>query len=369
MYAKFQDKITNYLEDHMASLIKRTAKDSATIAEAYSKLRLSHAENQSKLDLAMTKSKLMKTQTKLKEKELENDLKNQEAEQRIAEGKQKETLLTQNTEIAKIIDANKKKVMETKSTDILRLCNSAANNITLDKDIFTALDNLEVYIWGVGGANMKMKGEISDSSNSKTLEEYNNDEFKMNIACSDMTKFNIEGIITSKLKDVASEDKWELLHTSDNSGNLDRGVYKVEVAGAKGGDGGAADICDWGNQKGGTGGNGSLEVKFFVVKETEQFTTTKGFKGKDGASQTNGGDCWGHWSKHKGEDGTNGENSVFTLGTRINIVAEGGQRGTGGYARGHAHGSGEAYAGSNGTPGGNGKNGGDGYIKIYRYKL
>ena len=199
MYAKFQDKITNYLEDHMASLIKRTAKDSATIAEAYSKLKLSHAENQSKLDLAMTKSKLMKTQTKLKEKELENDLKNQEAEQRIAEGKQKETLLTQNTEIAKIIDANKKKVMETKSTDILRLCNSAANNITLDKDIFTALDNLEVYIWGVGGANMKMKGEISDSSNSETLKEYNNDEFKMNIACSDMTNFNIGGIITSKL--------------------------------------------------------------------------------------------------------------------------------------------------------------------------
>ena len=64
----------------------------------------------------------------------------QEAEQRIAEGKQKETLLTQNTEIAKIIDANKKKVMETKSTDILRLCNTTGNSLELNTKIIYMLE-------------------------------------------------------------------------------------------------------------------------------------------------------------------------------------------------------------------------------------
>ena len=365
MYAKFQDKITNYLEDHMASLIKRTAKDSATIAEAYSKLRLSHAENQSKLDLAMTKSKLMKTQTKLKEQELENDLKNQGMEQRITESKQRAELLHQGTEIAKITEKNKKEVMEAKSSDILRMCNVAGNNLELTKDIFTQLDDLEVYIWGVGGANMKMKGEITkdDNTNKEILKEYNNDEFKINIACSDMTNFNIEGIITSKLKDVAGEDKWELSNDSDLSGALERNIYKVEVAGAKGGKGGKVSECSRGWTSGGEGGNGHKEVNYIVLNERTSFTAEIGQIGRNGADK-NTSSC----GSYSGENGGDGGDSVLKLGNRT-IVAPGGKGGEGGWETGGMSWSTDTYKeGSQGAHGGNGEHSGSGYVRIYKFK-
>ena len=46
MYAKFQDNMTNYLDEHLAKLMKKQAKSNTTIAQAFQTLKKTDAENQ-----------------------------------------------------------------------------------------------------------------------------------------------------------------------------------------------------------------------------------------------------------------------------------------------------------------------------------
>ena len=46
IYAKFLDSMTNYLDDNIAKLLQREAKDSSTIANAFNTLRKQDLDNQ-----------------------------------------------------------------------------------------------------------------------------------------------------------------------------------------------------------------------------------------------------------------------------------------------------------------------------------
>ncbi len=276
----------------------------------------------------------------------EEDLKVKNLEILKIKGKNIET----QAEVGQTLRKARAKLADQNAPAILALCNETIDAAPLNRSFFSIAEKMKVCLWGAAGDNLKM---VTDPECQKNK----TDEFYNEVACSQIKGFDL----TSKIMSKIDQSKFATLHTNVTAGILPQGIYRVTVAGGKGGNGGIADPYCFGENKanGGLGGNGSLETSIFILTSSKNFTASIGYRGSNGAWDTGGG-------SRKGKNGTNGGASTFKIPSKINIYAAGGGGGTGGWASACS----DSEDGRHGAPGGNGKhNGFDGYVVVDQYKL
>ena len=83
IYAKFLDSMTNYLDDNIAKLLQREAKDSSTIANAFNTLRKQDLDNQ--LAVLETENDMNKAKAQAQIEQAESTKKLAEAYAKMAE--------------------------------------------------------------------------------------------------------------------------------------------------------------------------------------------------------------------------------------------------------------------------------------------
>ncbi len=171
------------------------------------------------------------------------------------------------------------------------------------------------------------------------------------------TRMLYEKFETAKTQ-INDNRMWQLIASNQTKGFLEKGVYKVVVAGGSGGNGGGAgpSSCGW-DSSGGSGGNGHVEREVLILLKKSSFTAVIGSRGYDGS---NGGKVWRGSSR--GTNGGNGGSSELNIIDVQKYTAAGGGGGYGGWAH-----SCDSANGSNGYSAGNGQNGGWGYVYIYKY--
>lgn len=219
--------------------------------------------------------------------------------------------------------------------------------------IFNVGERMKACIWGAAGDNVKM---VSD----KECKDNKNDEFYTEVKCSQVKGFDLNSKIMAKI----DKNKFKLLHDGINKGELAAGVYRIELAGAQGGNGGGAKCWAGTKESGGNGGPGDLQHYTIILNKRSSFTASIGHIGahggfKDGACGT-----------QTGGSGSSGGASTITIDGKT-YTAAGGGGGAGGYATlykmfGGCYG---CHGGANGSPAGNGRNWGGGFVKILEYKF
>lgn len=264
IYAKFQDQMTNYLNDNLAQLIKKEAKNQSTITSAFNTLYKADAQN-----------KISKTQT-------ESEISKLKAQ---AEADKAQIAADSAATIAKA------KAQQSKAE--LEQAQAEANAI------------IEKAKAEQAKVEATAKAEQVKLEATAKAEKFEQD------------KAEISKIVSAG--DINWDDKSKRTEVSiSGSGTLGIGLYKVVVAGAAGGTSADSGVfLKWCG--GNSGGNGDVKTQIFKVTSGEvNYTMTTGKKpGKPGRPKV----C------SSGSNGSNGPNSTFVISGLVNITAQGGEGG------------------------------------------
>ncbi|MBR1544692.1 MAG: hypothetical protein IJ638_01970, partial [Alphaproteobacteria bacterium] len=144
IYAKFQDQLTNYLNDNLAQLIKKEAKGQSTIAKAFNTLYKTDAEN--KLSKVQTESEIettkLQTEADLQKIKAETAVMKSQADVALANAENEaakaraDAIKTKNETIKSLVEANKAK--------FLKQCDTSASELALDANFSKNLSNLKI---------------------------------------------------------------------------------------------------------------------------------------------------------------------------------------------------------------------------------
>ena len=306
MYAKFQDQLTNYLNDNLAKLIKKEAKNESTITNAVSNLYTADANNKSTIVKAKADAEKTKLLAEVETKKIKADAQVQQAEAdaQIAEAQAK--IIESKAKASEIKSEAMKKLVEANKSKLSKQCNDDADALTLDGNFTKNLANLMVCISDEGKIS---SGECKDAGSS--------------LLCVDDVGLNTSTITEGRVASI----KWKLSQTVTSSGgSLAPGFYKVVVAGGAGSSRGTSWDGPFCKRGGGVGGNGDVQERVFGLDASKSFTSQAGRPSK------------------------------FTIQGVVDITAAGGtDAGRGGCGNKSDHGS----------SAGNGKNPLPGYVQIW----
>ena len=305
MYAKFQDQLTNYLNDNLAKLIKKEAKNESVITNAVSNLYTADAENKSTIVKAKTEAEKTKLLTEVETKKIKADAQVQQAEAdaQIAEAQAK--TIESKAKAAEIKSEAMKKLVEANKSKLNTYCGELASSVKISENVIKEVNHLAVCV--------AENGTLSTAQNDDCGEG-------MYVSCITDLGFSANEILTS-LVDSATE-KTEI--SIDTSGSLQAGFYRLEMAGGSGSSGGSVNtiFC---HKSGGSGGGGEVIKESFALDKPTAYTFTPG------------------------------HSPAIKIGSVINKVARGGGNGS---SAGYCHG------GNNGAS--FGPNYGVAYIKLYK---
>lgn len=264
IYAKFQDQMTNYLNDNLAQLIKKEAKNQSTITSAFNTLYKADAQN-----------KISKTQT-------ESEISKLKAQ---AEADKAQIAADSAATIAKAKAQQSKAELEQAQAE----ANAVIEKAKAEQAKIEATAKAE---------------QVKIEATAKA-EKFEKD------------KAEISKVIAAG--DINWNDKSKRTEVSiSGSGILGVGLYKVVVAGAAGGTSADSGVSlKWCG--GNAGGNGDVKEKIFKVTSGEvNYTMTTGAKpSKPGRPAV----------LKKGANGTDGPKSTFVISGLVDISAEGGKGG------------------------------------------
>ena len=228
MYAKFQDNMTNYLDEHLAKLMKKQAKSNTTIAQAFQTLKKTDAENQ-KADI-----------------ENETEMLELRAEQAKTTAKSATTLKSAYSQLVKAYE-----------TTLTKKCNALVSDLQLTSDIVTKVDNLSVCLSAMGETTLPdEQGRCLSATKLKCISDV--------------------GLNSSKVYEaVAATAPGKSSISVGESGTLQKGVYEITVAGGKGDDG-SSRRCGWrvDRHSGGDGGKGEIITKIFSLETGAKYTSS-----------------------------------------------------------------------------------------------
>lgn len=160
-------------------------------------------------------------------------------------------------------------------------------------------------------------------------------------------KIKEENAMLSKIQNSSWDDNNKEEVSLSGSGTLGIGLYKVIVAGSKGGSSAqTGGVLCWGPNV--AGGNGDVKEQVFRITSGEKnYSMTKGNVPGTPARKIG----------KRGENGGNGPNSTFVIDGVVNITAEGGKGGIS---------SSGCSGGTTGAGAGSAKNSGNGYVRLYK---
>ncbi len=169
--------------------------------------------------------------------------------------------------------------------------------------------------------------------------------------------------------ELNSDSNWQELNLDSLNGKLDKGIYKVELAGGKGGTGGYSYISNGGGCGSNTlygekGKQGNVVKERFILKTKMSYTVNIGNRGSNGSHHSSNDDEGG------GGQGKKGGSSSFQIKNIISLSAQGGDGGRGAY-------NDDSYCGTTGNSACScyqygqesdliAHEGDNGYIKIYK---
>ncbi|MCR5506520.1 MAG: hypothetical protein K6F04_01580 [bacterium] len=313
IYAKFQDQLTNYLNDNLAQLIKKEAKGQSTIANAFNTLYKTDAEN---------KASKLQAEAEIQQIKADAEIAKSESDAALADATAKAATARSNALQVKKDAVNK--LVASNRSKLLKQCDTSASELPLDANFSKELSNLKVCMKDDG--KVLAYGDSGCGSNTELL-------------CVDDIGFNANTFTESKVAEV----QWSEVQIPQNKrGSLPAGFYKVIVAGAKGPSGSGAS--SWGHSgSGGSGGNGHIEEKVFSLDSSKEYTAS--FNSSVGGGSSN-----------------------FTISGVVSVSAAGGGRGGNAYCRWNGPFNHSCPDGSSGSSAGNGKNSGGGYVRLYKPK-
>ncbi len=305
-YAKFQDQLTNYLNENVAQLIKKEAKKQSTISNAFGNLYKADADNKANVKIAVAEAKKIDMQAESDARKFEAEAKILDAKSRVEVSKAESEVLKAQTEAEKIRKENLKELIKESETKLKKQCNSDADALTLDGNYTKNLADLKVCI--------SKEGKVSSYTAGCDNE----------ILCIDEIGLDASTITEARVAAIT----WKPYELGTSGGSLPSGFYRVTVAGAKGSNGSSyshgANIFA-SDHRGGYGGNGDLQQKVFSLSTSKSYTYTVG------------------------------NPSTFKIEGTVDLTAPGG--GNGGNAS-------RSSRGSDGAPGGNGMNPFPAYVKL-----
>ncbi len=306
---KFTLQLTNYLNDNLAKLIKKEAKNESVITNAVSNLYTADAENKATIVKAKTEAEKTKLLTEVETKKIKADAQVQQAEAdaQIAEAQAK--TIESKAKAAEIKSEAMKKLVEANKSKLSKQCNDDADALTLDGNFTKNLANLMVCISDEGKIS---SGECKDAGSS--------------LLCVDDVGLNTSTITEGRVASV----KWKLSqNVTSSGGSLAPGFYKVVVAGGAGSSGSRVDVA-LSHCSGGSGGNGDVQERVFGLDASKSFTSQAGRPSK------------------------------FTIQGVVDITAAGGGDGSSAHKKVFG-----CDSGSRGADAGNGKNPLPGYVQIW----
>ena len=329
VYATFKDQITNYLDDELAKLIRKEAKDQTSIAQAFNTLKQTDTQNQ------------------IDSMQAQNQLAQLKADAAIASAESLAQLQEANKQLVELF----KDKLQSKCTIV---ADSYIANGQKDKkglvEIFNGLLDVKVCLNTTSGEVTAIESATDDTSNNSTNDSDN--DSKGNSICGGTILSCLDDVgldrntLVSKLADGRKyTEKFENLAST---GKLEAGLYRIELSGGGGG-GGAARHNSGDSGKGGNGGAGELKESIFFLSGPSDYKFDMGKGGAGGQAKPGG---------QNGGSGGTGGTSTFEIKGVISLSALGGGGGEGG--------KGGFSNTTSGTPGGGrggGASGGEGNWK------
>ena len=322
MYAKFEDGMVNYLSDHVAKLIKKQAKDTKTVAQAFNTLKTTDADIE--ISNVETEANIVTSKA---------NAETQMTKAQTAKAKAETEKIKAQAENIKATTAAKKEMLSVYGTQMKEYCERQAQNIELNNEVFSKIKDLGVCM----DSSNNLSSLIVDSNGNTSCTNSGDTKFSC-ISDLGMSKNIIYGYVSEKV----SKDSYVSVGDIARYGKtLTPGFYKVEVAGAKGckaGSGGN-DGCSRGE-----GGLGAKNEAYFIVTNN----TTHTYSAVEGC----------------------GNSGTFNVPGVISVGGQAGGQGGHGYRRGGAFGR-KCHTGDTGASytGNLGQNSGSAYVKLWKATL